>query len=549
MTMKRTALVALTVLTAALGVQASAQDTAREKNLTIIRTLPWGAQNFNPLTANDQHLAPTLSAIYESLFFVNALNGKVTDVLGTKYNWSKDNKTLTMTTRSGVKWSDGRPFNAGDVAFTFNYIKKFPALANIWKSGLTSVKAKNDSTVVFTFDKVNTPVFTFVAGQAILPEHIWSKIADPTTAPNAQPVGTGPFVFDSYSQQALRVKKNPNYWMKGQPYIEGIIWLPTNGNDAALLKMLKAEGDWSYIGLSDPKNDFVSKGPNNGYWWPVNSTNYLYFNTAKAPFSDAAFRRSISQAINTDDVAQKAYAGVLKAAHPSGVIPSQRSTWYPNAPQNLMRKFNPAAADAALTKAGYRKDAQGKRLGKDGKPLPSFKILVGAGWTDYITMAQVISENLKKVGISTQIDQQAFSGYAAGFQTGTYDMGVSWAWGTGPTPYYLFYQSFSPDTSAPVGQNAASNLTRYTHPAITQALAQFRSTNDAALQKKAIATIATQVMRDAPWLPLTDRSQFDVFNTTYFTNFPTTQNPYNDGIVDDQPGARLMFLNVKPKTK
>ena len=78
-----------------------------------------------------------------------------------------------------------------------------------------------------------------------------------------------------------------------------------------------------------------------------------------------------------------------------------------------------SSSTKALTAAGYKKDAKGNRLGKDGKPLPTFKILVGAGWTDFITMATVIGQDLKKVGINTSIDQQAWSSYAGGLQTGS----------------------------------------------------------------------------------------------------------------------------------
>lgn len=534
------------LLTASLTGAALAQQP--KTVFSVVRPTQWGAHNLNPFSPGDQHLLPTNSVIYETLFYINTLNGKVTNVLGTQYAWSKDNKTLTVTTRDGVKWTDGQTFSANDVAFTFNYLKQHSALDTgaIWKSGLQSVKASGN-TVTFSFDKANTPIFQYLAQQPIVPQHIWSTVSTPLTEANQKPVGTGPFVFDSYSQQALRVLKNPDYWMKGQPYVDAVVWYATNSNDAALLKLLKGEADYGYIGVSDPENGYAKKGPNNSYYWPVTGDNFLYFNTAKAPFNDAAFRRALSQAVNTGNVAQKAYAGVAKAAHPSGLIPGQQQQWLPTGARNTALKYDPAAADAALTKAGYKKDAQGRRLGKDGKPLAAFKILVGAGWTDFITMAQVISEDLKKIGLNTQIDQQAWSSYAGGLQSGTFDMGISWGWGGGPTPYYLYNQSFAPEFSAPVGKTAPSNLSRYTHPAITRALADFRATSDEATQKKAIGTIVTTIMKDMPWLPLTDRSEFSLYNTSRFTGFPTNANPYNAGSADDTIGARLMYLNVKPK--
>ena len=101
----KTALAIAVLVSAALSSAAQAQKT-----FTVVRPTQWGAQNMNPFAPGDQRLGATASTIYESLFFVNMLDGKVTEVLGTKYAWSKDNRTLTITTRSGAKWSDGTAF-------------------------------------------------------------------------------------------------------------------------------------------------------------------------------------------------------------------------------------------------------------------------------------------------------------------------------------------------------------------------------------------------------------------------------------------------------
>jgi len=537
---------AFAALTLALSSAALAQEP--KSTFTVVRSSQWGAYNLNPFLPGDQHLLPTNSALYESLFYVNGLNGKTSNVLGTAYKWSKDSKSLIVTTRSGVKWSDGQAFDAGDVAFTFNYLKQYPVLdtSGIWKNGLTGVSSSGPNSVTLTFSAPNTPIFFYLALQPIVPQHVWKDIKDPVTFTNQKPVVTGPFTFDSYSQQALRVLKNPNYWIKGQPYVDAVVWEATASNDAALLKLLGGEADFGYVGITDPKGGFAAKGANNVYWWPVSNSNILYLNNTKAPFNDPAFRRALASAIDTGNVAQKAYAGVVKAADPSAVIPAQQSQWLTSG-SKMMAKYDPKAADAALSAAGYKKDSSGQRLGKDGKPLPSFKILVGAGWTDFITMATVIGENLKQVGVGTSIDQQTWSSYSGGLQSATYDMGISWGWGNGPTPYYLFYSSFSPELSAPAGKTAPSNLTRYTNPLVTASLKTFRSSSDAAIQKRAIATIVNQVMKDQPWIPLTERSQFALFNTSKFTGMPSEANPYNDGSPDDTPGARLMYLSVKPK--
>ncbi|WP_293910637.1 ABC transporter substrate-binding protein [Deinococcus sp.] len=532
------------LLAAAVSGTALAAEPQTTFNIAVPNT--FGPKNYNPYGA---HVAPTNSGIYESLFYVNGLNGKVTNVLGTKYAWSNGNKTLTVNTRPGVKWSDGKAFSAADVAFTMNYLKANPAIDGgaLWKNGIESVKATNASTVVITFSKVNVPLLTSIAQTLIVPEHLWASVKDPATFTNESPVGTGPFLAETYSTQAIRVLKNPNYWMKGRPYVDAVAWFSLSGNEPALLKMLKGETDYGYIAIPDPNKDYTAKGADFSYWWPVNSVNALYLNTTKAPFNDVGFRRAVAQAIDTKEVADKAYAGVVPPADPSGIIPGQLKVWKPAAANALGAKFDVAAADAALTAAGYKKDAGGMRLGKDGAALPSFKILVGAGWTDYITIAQVVGENLKKVGIATSIDQQQWSGYSGGLQTGVYDMGVSWGWGSGPTPYNLYWQSFAPEFSAAVGKTAASNLSRFSDPTLSAAIDAFSATSDAKAQKAAMSTMVVQVLKNQPWVPLTARTSFNVYNTAKLTGFPTAENPYNDGSNSDLVGGRLMLINVKPK--
>src|SRR5580704_7421159 len=105
---------------------------------------------FSPL--NTTYTLLSVGFIYEPLVFVNPLqNGKTTPMLATSWAWGAGNKTLTFTIRQGVKWSDGTPMTAADVAYTFNLIKKNPALdlTGVW-SVLSSVTASGN-TVTMTF--------------------------------------------------------------------------------------------------------------------------------------------------------------------------------------------------------------------------------------------------------------------------------------------------------------------------------------------------------------------------------------------------------------
>ena len=123
--------------------------------------------SFNPF--NPQNLAngSSMGQLYEPLAFVNTLqNAKATPWLATAWTWNNTNKTLTFTIRTGVKFSDGTPMSAADVVFTFNLLKKNPALdLNAVWSVLSSVTQKGSDQVVMTFKSTAVPYFYYIADQ------------------------------------------------------------------------------------------------------------------------------------------------------------------------------------------------------------------------------------------------------------------------------------------------------------------------------------------------------------------------------------------------
>ena len=173
--------------------------------------------NFNPFNLSD--IGYSLGPVYEPLMFVNTLqSGKVTPWLATAYNWTNGNKTLTFTIRSGVKWSDGKPMSAADVVYTFNLLKKYKALdLNAVWSVLSSVTQKGSDQVVMQFKQPAVTYFYYIADQiGIVPQHIWSTIADPVKYPDTNPVGTGAYVVKPCTPQNITYKANPHYYA-GRP--------------------------------------------------------------------------------------------------------------------------------------------------------------------------------------------------------------------------------------------------------------------------------------------------------------------------------------------
>lgn len=533
------------------GLSASPRSSAVPAGGTLKVEMPWGTMpdNFNPLTSQGSQAGGTLSCLYEQLFYFNPATSKLTYVLGSSYKWGNNNRTLVVNTRPNVKWSDGKPFSAADVAFTFNYVKANPSIdvAGVWSgTTLSSVTATGTNQVTFKFSKPYTPAIVIFAAQFIVPEHIWSSIKDPATEANTNPVGTGPFTMDSYSPTTIVYKKNPNYWMQGHPYIDQVLMTAVKSNDTALLDLINNNIQYTYDAITNPAQTYAAKDPAHlKYWWPVTNNNFLVFNTTKAPYNDAGFRKALAWGLNTTLIAQRAYFGAIPAATgvaETGAIPGQIPTWINGkALKPLEWSYNVAKAKNALAEAGYNLRG-GKLTMPNGKTVPKQTILIGGpGWTDYITIASMISKDLKALGISSSLIQAPWATYSGNLPAGKYDMAVTWAWGAvgGPSPYYIYYYNYAKSQI-----KGKTNMSRYTSAPIEKALATYAASSDPKVQKLAVQAMAKDVMMNVPAIPITARTNFFDYNTKDFVGWPDTTNPYNAGEAPDNPGGKLVLINV-----
>src|SRR2546425_11577299 len=171
---------------------------------------------FNPYNGHPN--AGVLGLVYENLYFVDVNGGSYTPMLATNYQWNSDNTQVTFTIRQNVKWNDGQPFTANDVAFTFNLMKQYPAAdgLGVWNF-LSTVTAPDANTVVMTFQKAYPPVLVNIAGKVyIIPQHVFATVGDPTKYLTDKPVGTGPFTLSRYQTDVAVYDKNPNYWQRSE---------------------------------------------------------------------------------------------------------------------------------------------------------------------------------------------------------------------------------------------------------------------------------------------------------------------------------------------
>ena len=226
-------------------------------------------RNFNPLNADS--LWPTRAGVYESLLVFNSIKGTYVPWLASEFRWSEANTRLTFSLRPGIKWSDGQPLTARDVAFSFDLVRRHPALdsRSIW-GFLSDVLAKDDLTVEFAFKRAYTPGLVYIGHHPIVPEHAWKDVADPGSFRNENPVASGPFTtVATFTPQMYEIRRNEAYWHAGKPKALAVRVLAFADNETATRALVEGRLDWAGLFVADVDSAFVARDrAHNHYWFP-----------------------------------------------------------------------------------------------------------------------------------------------------------------------------------------------------------------------------------------------------------------------------------------
>jgi peptide/nickel transport system substrate-binding protein len=499
--------------------------------------------NFNPYAPDPTRW--TQGSMYESLTLFNSVEGgKPTPWLATDYKYSDDLLTLTYTLRQGVKWSDGEDFNADDVVFTFNMLKQFPALDRgaVWQY-IASVEKVDDYTIKVNLSQVYTLLHELIGNPdnvTIVPEHIWSKIEDPVTFTNPEPVATGMLTqVKAVNEQVLELCRNENYWQMGTdgkplPYIDCMRMPVFPGNDPANFAAANGELDWIGNFIPDIQSTFVNANPEKHfyYFWPGGADVQYYMNTTKAPFSDVAFRRALSKAIDYDSVTSIGMYGYTTPGNATGLGPRNES-WISQAALDKaaeygLNKYDAEAAKAALDEAGYvDKDGDNWRDNPDGSPI-AFKVQVVNGWTDWVTSVQIMSQNFQDIGLNSTIDVLDFGVWLNNLQSGSYDTSIGWS-GNGNTPYDFYRQVLYSPLIGADGLANAELWGRWTSEESDKLIEAFVATADPAEQRTISDQLQMIYVENVPAIPLFPGPTWYEWTTHRFTGFPTQEDYYAQG--------------------
>jgi peptide/nickel transport system substrate-binding protein len=512
----------------------------------------WTCQ-FNPF--NPAVTLTSFGFVYEPLQFVNILQStsKPKPWLATSAAWSNNFKTLTFTIRDGAKWSDGKPFTAQDVAYTFNAMKKDKAmdLNAIWKADggpLTSVATKGSNQVVMTFASPSQPYFYFVADLTpIVPQHIWSTQDQSKLHSYAdkQPVGTGPFKVANCAPQNIKYLRNPAYWQstsdKPVPQIQEVDYPAFLSNTSANLFLSRGQAQWGGQYVPSIQAFYVDKDPSHRhYWFPPVLNVSLFPNLENPVLKQLPVRQAMAYGIDKHAVSRLGESGYQEPANQSGVITPTFQSWAD--PSLEQPTWNPTKAEQILTSAGFKKGSDGIYRDPNGNKL-AFTVKTISGYSDWDASLQIIKQNLKKIGIDITIQDENTGPYTTALQTGKYELAYAGSGGPaatpGPSPYYeLRGLLFG-------GNIGSTNYERY-KSASTDALFNQYSAASPAKQKQLIHQIQKVMVDEVPFIPTTEGVDWYQYDTKDLGGWPTESKPYAQPSPYSFPDNAVVMTSLYP---
>ena len=423
---------------------------------TIVETLAGDLATVNPLVNETMAGSAVIGRILAGLTTLDPYTGDVIPNLAKSWEISADNLQYTFHLRRGIHWSDGQPFTADDVLFTWScfFAKQLdvdsgePVLDENGRvkyryssrstfgqliNGQEPVVEKlDDYTVRFTTPEVYAPFLLFGGSEEILPKHVLQVSFDDGTLMDQwsvdtainEPwkiVGLNMFVLESYRPgERIVFAKNPNYWKvntKGQrlPYV------------ARVITKIVQDQNSSNVAFAQGLTDFESIGPDNVAWvkrgeerfdytvldmGPSSQTNFIWFNLNPGKdadgvayvepykfewFSDKRFRQAVSHGINREGIVRGVYFNRADILH--GYVSPKRKLWY----NDEIRKYSysPATSQQLFAEMGFTLEA-GQLKDPLGNPI-EFSLMTNSSNGLRVEMATVFKENMAALGIDVEL--------------------------------------------------------------------------------------------------------------------------------------------------
>ncbi|GGS85976.1 ABC transporter substrate-binding protein [Streptomyces griseoviridis] len=403
--------------------------------------------SLNPFLATRLVSTSVLRLMYEYLTDYDPGDGHPVPGLATKWTPSADKLTWTYTLRTDATWSDGRRITAEDAAWTFRTMMtdEEAATANgSFVGNFRKVSAPDPATLVVELER---PQATMTALDVpIVPKHVWEKAGDLGTFGNDKAfpvVGSGPYVLTGYRADSyVRLKANPRFW-RGAPKFDELVFRYYKDGDAAVAALRK--GEVSFVsGLTPAQADAlrgqddieVNDAPGRRFYAlatnpGARTKDGTRFGDGHPSLLDRRVRQALFLAVDRETLVDRVFQG--HAVEGAGYIPPRFGTyfWKPSAGQEL--RYDPGRAARLLDRAGYRKNADGRRVGKDGRPL-HYRLLCHATDPNDKAVGQYLTEWWGDLGIGVELT--CLDNVTDPWLAGTYDLAFD-GWSVNPDPDFV----------------------------------------------------------------------------------------------------------------
>ncbi len=538
---------------------AAGPATAKDKVVFHVGMLGEGVDSLNPFLGFQAPSYEMWGLTYDYLTGYTMKDMSPAPGLATKWTTSSDGKTWTFTVRSGVKFSDGVPLTAADVAYTYNRILHGTVEQSNWLSylnGVTKVTAPNATTVVLTLKQ---PVATLpLLPIPIVPEHIWKNVSEkeiksyPAEPTDGKPVvGSGPFrlVQGTADGSTFKFEANPNYW-GGTPHIDEVVFQFYKNDDSAVQALIKGEIDFvdnitalEVKSLQTHAGITAHNGNSPGFDEIAFNTGSVSAATGGHPIGnpnpavlDPKFRHALGYALNLPQLIQKAYQGAGLPG--TTIIPPNYTRYHWEPPADQKFSFDPAKAGALLDAAGYTMGSDGTRNLPNGQPIGTLRLAARSDSPTSLDTMDFFKQWLSQLGIKSEVSTYSSSQLTDEIYQGNFDA-FQWGWFVEPDPdSMLSYMT--------CGQRQGSSDSFYCNKQYDKLYNAQHIETDQAKREAQVKQMQENLYQASPYLVTAYSSIGEAVRSDRFACFVPQPNP--GGIWIEQYGV-YNYIHAKPASE
>lgn len=467
----------------------SASGSASGNSDTITFAIPSDPTSLNPINTGDRYGITTTNMLYEPLARQEA-DGSIVNELADRIEPASDDKSVTVTLKDGLKWSDGEPITADDVVFSYNAQadKKSGNADPLW-IGDSPVKteAVDQKTVKFTLPTASAAAVASVPTVTwIIPKHVYGKVTDFSVSQlDPIAVGSGPYKLEEYKKgEYLTFVRNDNYYGEKAKVGRIVFRIISNG---ATIKTALQTGEIDAANIAPGDVEGLKSAPVNTYTYSEGRVGYIGFNTQKN-LKDVRVRQALSYAIDRTAIANAAYLG-----------PQYYKLAY-----TILPPANPFATEN-VNKYERNVDKAKQLLQEAGVTNPTVNFAYNGSSAAQTAQATVIQQQAKEAGFNVNLEAGDSSAIQAELDKG------------GDSKYDAFIggyiMSIDPDSYKQLYESTASaNFFGYKSEKVDQLFKQGVAETDNAKRKAIYDQLQQQIAEDAPVYPVVDNLQVIAFN-------------------------------------